>query len=453
LVEASVNLSVENSSLLSAVMLTVSYWAFAQPSRPDNVMLEETTDRSISISWDESDGAVRFYHVYVNETLDGSLDMDLLRNGETNNIDINLFYDETSGSYKPTSLMLNIKTSYTAYGLDGETVYSLEVEAEDRDGNKSPKSTAVTSTTEKSEITKSVLYPSYDTYTVGADQNVNANPQTDYSGSYSLYTRSRNGFDGWHTLYRGFMQFDLSELDNQENIFSAQLKVYYISAGADPQAQKFYETSDDTPFFSNKNPVDDIGADIEGNLQKDLMLLQDTVDSHDPVFTFQPIGYERPDGVDEWTEGWGWGVIDITEFIKNAAASSDDDLLTFTWAPEMIDNNTRLRIVSSDAPMFKPELIIEQVIVASSESTLTQEVQLYPNPALQGERLNLRLGQVGEFNVDIVNLSGQLLASRQIKATRADQSVAINNLDLNSGIYFAKIHGVAFSKSFKFIIK
>ena len=283
---------------LSVALLVVTFFAIAQPSRPANVDVKETMDRSITITWDESDGDPVLYNVYVNGVLDGSLDMALLRNTPENDIDINLFYDETSGSYR-ANLMLQIKTAYTAYGLEGGTAYTLEVEAEDADGNKSPKSTAVSGTTESAMDARFVLYPSYDTYIVGADQNLDAEPQTDYSKSYSLYTRDKVGFDGWHQLYRAYMQFDISELDNPDDILSAQMRVHYISTSVPSPAQKFYEVSDDIPFFSSKNPMTDIGADIEENPGKDIMLLQDTIDKYDPIFTFQPMGYERPDGVDE----------------------------------------------------------------------------------------------------------------------------------------------------------
>ena len=410
-------------------------------------------DRSITITWDESDGDPVLYNVYVNGVLDGSLDMALLRNTPENNTDINLFYDETESGYR-SNLMLEIQTAYTAYDLNGGTEYTLEVEAEDADGNKSPKSTAVSSTTEPTMDNRIVLFPSYDTYIVGADQNLDAEPQTDYSKSYSLYTRDKVGFDGWHQLYRAYMQFDISELDKPDDIISAQLRVYYISTSVPSPMQNFYEVSDDIPFFSNKNPMNDIGADIEGNPSKDFLLVQDTIDKYDPVFTFQPMGYERPDGVEKWTDGWGWGVIDVTDYIKAAAASTDDDLATLTWVPDAISNNTRLRIVSSDAPMYKPELIIETVApLSSTKPNLTKNIAIFPNPVAKGENINLVIGQTGRFNMEITNVTGQLIEKRQIESNDARDAVVLDNLNLVKGIYFAKVQGAQFNKSFKFVVK
>ena len=110
------------------------------------------------------------------------------------------------------------------------------------------------------------------------------------------------------------------------------------------------------------------------------------------------------------TDGWAWGVIDVTDYIKAAAASADDDLVTFTWVPEVLGNNTRLRIVSGSAPMYKPELIVDVVApLANYESSLTNRLSVFPNPISTGEQINLLIGKTGRFNLEITNVTGQLI--------------------------------------------
>ncbi|MEM9859481.1 MAG: DNRLRE domain-containing protein, partial [Bacteroidota bacterium] len=400
------------STLLMMAVLSIT--AIAQPSRPENVTLVETTDRSVTITWDESTGnpGVASYNVYVNGELSGAIDMALFRGTEFQDVDINYHYDPPRTSIFTTAERGDLP-AFTAYGLMGQTTYSMEVEAIDSTGAASPRSTALEATTEVMDITQTVLFPSYDTYLLGSDGNFAAAEEDNikWDQSYFLRSRSRVLFDGWHVMFRNYMQFDLTELDDTENITSATLRLYYRVNSNQGQKLPFgiYEVSDETPIIPGEVLFTNLGANVEGNW-KFFLLQADTIENRATREGLEITTFDA----DTSTADWKWINVDLTDHI-NAKVSEGDDLISFTILDPSVTRNYSILFRSADAPAFKPELVVNQTIVVSTEDFENRsDLKLYPNPLSEARKLSINFAEPGDYTVKILDTSGRQYLSQLI---------------------------------------
>jgi hypothetical protein len=67
----------------------------------------------------------------------------------------------------------------------------------------------------------------------------------------------------------------------------------------------------------------------------------------------------------------------------------------------------------------------------------TPAISVYPNPATQGQSLNLSCSVTGGFHVDIVNLTGQVVATVQYEAN----SGILQLKNLSPGTYLMRLSG------------
>ena len=106
-----------------------------------------------------------------------------------------------------------------------------------------------------------------------------------------------------------------------------------------------------------------------------------------------------------------------------AGAYQDDPCATYTYGEV------------EDYTVVIARLKDEQVEV-HAELPNTADFNLYPNPASGNIFINQITGTAGEVNVDVMNLSGQIVAS--YKLTNADNRVPVNGLP--NGNYFIRIY-------------
>jgi hypothetical protein len=99
--------------------------------------------------------------------------------------------------------------------------------------------------------------------------------------------------------------------------------------------------------------------------------------------------------------------------------------------------------------LFKDNYFWSSVTVGIDELSVSA-FKLYPNPT--AGNFNLVFEEAtGEFIVELFNVNGQKLYSKQFKASTTFHT--INLPEIPDGIYFVKIQGEGFVKTEKLIVK
>ncbi len=82
-----------------------------------------------------------------------------------------------------------------------------------------------------------------------------------------------------------------------------------------------------------------------------------------------------------------------------------------------------------------------QCIITSSEDLLAEsEYQIFPNPFSTSIRIDLKLSEAGETQIQIIDIQGRVLNERLLNGTIGTQTISIDNLDqMVKGIYFVRI--------------
>lgn len=120
---------------------------------------------------------------------------------------------------------------------------------------------------------------------------------------------------------------------------------------------------------------------------------------------------------EEGSNQWGWGKLDI------AASITEGETVT--------------------------ELNEKQV-------QLKQNISLYPNPAEESFKIqynNAEVGEVKELNIQLQNLSGQVVSDKDIALGTDGKAEAVNISELPEGMYIASIEAPAFRAREKLIVR
>ncbi len=114
------------------------------------------------------------------------------------------------------------------------------------------------------------------------------------------------------------------------------------------------------------------------------------------------------------------------------------NLIAITQVGYEFANWTEAGIIISKDANYSFVVIKDLNVVANFEtSSITESTQLkislYPNPTTG--KLQLETDIIGDYNIEITNIAGQIVYSEELKTTEA----VINISDKQAGIYFVKI--------------
>jgi len=95
----------------------------------------------------------------------------------------------------------------------------------------------------------------------------------------------------------------------------------------------------------------------------------------------------------------------------------------------------------------------DDLIAGLSDNEIINDLSLYPNPTEDELNVQFSVKTAQEVNVQIQNLSGQVLKSHLINANSGSNLVFMNTADLSSGVYFMQINAGGSIQTIQFIIK
>jgi hypothetical protein len=409
------------------------------PPTPGELTLVSTTHNSVTVTWDNvaTDGGMMGYLVY----LDGAQEQDTILIGEM------VGYTDDYPEYRETGNSSDYRILYyTAYDLVPGTSYSIEVAAIDSALNVSDKSPAIDVVTEASAPEGSfILYPTDDANIIGGSGNYMSFNMGEWD---YLQLNTHANFDGWHSASRPFIKFDISAVDD---VSSATLKMFGGLWGSQDWLDEqpittikvaFYEVGADweeeTITFSSV-PDEDIGADLEGNPQKDAVTNYDTLQKYTPVSYTTITNDPAKLGVSAPAQGenikWTWFDANFKPFM-DAQMAEGSETLSFTMVDTTFSKYTHFRFFSKDAYANRLHLVVEGSVTAN-QITLDKSFQVFPNPLASNGSLRISFLEIDDYSVSIMDITGKQIHKSEIKNSN-NFRLNVGGLSLNDGIYFIR---------------
>ncbi len=436
------------ATILTVFMIATmfcSVWVSARaqdnqaPPAPGNLILMEKTHNSITIKWDNvsNDGGMMGYLVFI----DGAQEPDTIKIGD--------FVSYTDDYPKLRTIGNNSDHRtlyYTGYDLDPNTSYLFEVAAIDSALNVSSKSPSIQLTTEASaQSGKLVLYPSDDATIIGGSGNY----MTFNTGDWPLlFVRSVENFDGWQGGGRPFVKFDISKVEG--TITSAKLRMFanmyrsvdWYDAVYDIWLA-FYKVGADWNekdiVFANV-PDEDIGADLEGDTEKDAILNRDTVALYTPVslmkFTNNPAKLGIPAPSDGGNIDFTWHEANFKPYMDAEIANNANEI-SFTIVDTTFAKYSYVKIFSKDAPANRLQLVLEGTFTGLNEISLKNKMNIYPNPVSQDQVFCFEAMEVDNYQLQIFDVAGKLRYTSNIKNTNKI-SFNVSGIGLQRGMFIMK---------------
>jgi hypothetical protein len=126
------------------------------------------------------------------------------------------------------------------------------------------------------------------------------------------------------------------------------------------------------------------------------------------------------------------------------------------------ENSTSVRLKfevesASGNPVFIDDINISQFFTGIDEHAgALRALEVYPNPARENMQVKLAVREQMEGQLEISDVSGRILYSTPVNAAAAgnqEVSLPLNNILLQGGTYFVRVHGNGFhlSKPFTFV--
>ncbi len=427
--------------MASSLFVRVNAQDTQAPPQPGQPVVESTTNNSITITWDNvaTDGGMMGYLVYV----DGVLEPDTLKIGQlVGYIDDYPKYREIGNEEDFSSL------HFTAYELAPSTPYSLTVASIDSALNVSGQSPAIEATTEAvGEEGKIILYPTDDAVIIGGSGNY----LTFNTGDWPLLlVRPKEGFDGWQELYRPFIKFDISSLtDVKEAKLHLFGSLFDDTSWLDEQqiitaSLAFYKVGSDweeeTITFSTV-PDEDIGADLEGDPQKDAMLVRDTLQKYSAVSFLSVSNDPAKLGIAGVNEGdvipYSWFQANFNTYVTTEVAAGAE-VLSFTIADTTFNKFNVFRFHSKDSYTNRIYLEITPSAVLSAKDAFSSQVAVYPNPMNRNQSINIALAHTGNYFIEITDIAGRTFFSNNYRNAK-NISLNIQNTQIEQGMYMVII--------------
>ncbi len=91
--------------------------------------------------------------------------------------------------------------------------------------------------------------------------------------------------------------------------------------------------------------------------------------------------------------------------------------------------------------------------VNDKQNTNFAEASVFPNPAINNATLQLNLRIAASTHIDVINMQGQVMLSKDVKLAAGANNVALNTESLKTGTYFIKCVSAGTSSTLKMIKK
>jgi chitodextrinase len=412
------------------------------PPAPGELTLVEKTHNSVTFSWDNvsSTGGMMGYLVYV----DGAQESDTVK------LSSYFQYVDHYPELREFGNNSDYRTlQYTAYDLEPSTTYSFEVAAIDSALNISSKSPALEATTEANApdgIT--VLYPTDDANIIGGTGNF----MTFNTGDWPmLLLNTHENFDGWHTASRPIIKFDISGIDGTIN--SAKLRMYgglyEKKSWQDEQSiysikVAFYEVGtdwDEESIVFATVPEEDIGADLEGNPQKDAMTNKDTLMKYTPVsytvISNDPAVVGVPAPTDNNNIQFAWFDANFKPYLESEILEGSSEL-SFTMVDTTFNKFSYFRFFSEEGYTNRLQLEIEGDLTSvENTGVLSNSMQLYPNPVADHNTITISLSETGNYDIEFIDIIGRKVYTTVLSNARTI-TINTNGINVRRGVYFVR---------------
>lgn len=91
--------------------------------------------------------------------------------------------------------------------------------------------------------------------------------------------------------------------------------------------------------------------------------------------------------------------------------------------------------------------------VSFNNTSLQEKEYLFPNPTANILYIKHMPHESGNVHIDIINIQGKVLKSKNIKTQKGDRYIDINVSDLESSVYLCRIYNNETTKIYKFLKK
>lgn len=112
--------------------------------------------------------------------------------------------------------------------------------------------------------------------------------------------------------------------------------------------------------------------------------------------------------------------------------------------------------ISTQTTFFPPgqfwfQLVGEPYVVSGVQELDIQDFKFFPNPVHEKATVQFTLKEAMQTQVELVNMLGQVVRVQQYNLTAGQQNLDISTANLDSGIYFLRLHSGQGQKAVKFV--